>query len=569
MSFIIEKDQYIVIATKRCDVQAENDQVASEMWFCTPALEKHIVDNVISIQLETRSHDQGWVPRSEAGWSWFDVVVLQSPEATQIKVKDGLALMWMSHENKLGEKQDVIQAGPVLLGHHDIFASLEVGNALGVLVCARFPDWENHASEARLILRVPERDVVDARPRRRLRSLVDRTWTRLVSEKVTSLMKTLDKYLDAATPGEASPAYSLVREMLPTGPLRADQVAVTEEPPLKLLSFDGGGVRGISSLYILQAIMMEVSPNDPNVKPCKYFDMICGTSAGGLIAIMLGRLQMTIPECINVFESLALSIFSADSAEKIWNFTNTGAYYKADNFEKVLKKLIEEKTGDENAPMLDSNPTNNCKVSVVSGRTDDLSERAEHFRTYSIKFPDPFAGCSIWQAARATSAAPLYLPPITINNVEFVDGGMMFNNPSILLMGEVNAVYGFGRRTRRLLSIGTGMQPLITIDSQPSNAFEVPGYLKALLEASKRIVTDCERTHELMVGLYEEDKVYYRFNAGVKVGDDWAPAIALDDYQGMPKMVDLTETYLKGQKNRIAECAEALTPWGSFKPSKG
>ena len=45
-----------------------------------------------------------------------------------------------------------------------------------------------------------------------------------------------------------------------------------------------------------------------------------------------------------------------------------------------------------------------------------------------------------------------------------------------------------------------------------------------------------------MEGLYEEDKVHYRFKAGVKVGIDRAPPIALDDYQGMPKMFDLTET---------------------------
>jgi patatin-like phospholipase/acyl hydrolase len=45
---------------------------------------------------------------------------------------------------------------------------------------------------------------------------------------------------------------------------------------------DGGGVRGISSLEILQAIMSKVS-NDPNVKPCDYFDMIAGTSTGGFV----------------------------------------------------------------------------------------------------------------------------------------------------------------------------------------------------------------------------------------------------------------------------------------------
>jgi patatin-like phospholipase/acyl hydrolase len=74
-----------------------------------------------------------------------------------------------------------------------------------------------------------------------------------------------------------------------------------ENSPLRILALDGGGVRGISSLYILKEIMAQVSrqqaldrPNEPrsNPRPCDVFDMICGTSTGGLIAIMLGRLEM-------------------------------------------------------------------------------------------------------------------------------------------------------------------------------------------------------------------------------------------------------------------------------------
>ena len=69
----------------------------------------------------------------------------------------------------------------------------------------------------------------------------------------------------------------------------------------RILSLDGGGVRGISSLYILKELMAQVSrqrshdhPTEPRaiVRPCDVFDLICGTSTGGLIALMLGRLEM-------------------------------------------------------------------------------------------------------------------------------------------------------------------------------------------------------------------------------------------------------------------------------------
>jgi len=62
----------------------------------------------------------------------------------------------------------------------------------------------------------------------------------------------------------------------------------------RLLSLDGGGVRGLSSLLILQELMQEIGRRkDQEVPlPCEYFDLIGGTSTGGLIAIMLGRLRM-------------------------------------------------------------------------------------------------------------------------------------------------------------------------------------------------------------------------------------------------------------------------------------
>ena len=73
------------------------------------------------------------------------------------------------------------------------------------------------------------------------------------------------------------------------------------EPLLKILSLDGGGVRGISSLYILKELMAQITrqhrvehpgSSELSPRPCDYFDLICGTSTGGLVALMLGRLRM-------------------------------------------------------------------------------------------------------------------------------------------------------------------------------------------------------------------------------------------------------------------------------------
>jgi patatin-like phospholipase/acyl hydrolase len=71
----------------------------------------------------------------------------------------------------------------------------------------------------------------------------------------------------------------------------------------RILALDGGGVRGLSSILIVERLMREIQiikirngkakDDDKPPLPCEYFDLICGTSTpGGLIAIMLGRLRM-------------------------------------------------------------------------------------------------------------------------------------------------------------------------------------------------------------------------------------------------------------------------------------
>ena len=59
---------------------------------------------------------------------------------------------------------------------------------------------------------------------------------------------------------------------------------------LNLLSLDGGGIRGLSSLFILRKLLYHVNPQQPP-KPCEYFDMIAGTSTGGYISTKGLKLQ--------------------------------------------------------------------------------------------------------------------------------------------------------------------------------------------------------------------------------------------------------------------------------------
>jgi hypothetical protein len=83
------------------------------------------------------------------------------------------------------------------------------------------------------------------------------------------------------------------------------------------IATDGGGVRGLSSLLILDRLMNNINTNIQaqlghgarTVHPQDIFTLIAGTSTGGLIAIMLGKLGMTVQESIRAYHELSEEIF--------------------------------------------------------------------------------------------------------------------------------------------------------------------------------------------------------------------------------------------------------------------
>ena len=107
----------------------------------------------------------------------------------------------------------------------------------------------------------------------------------------------------------------------------------------------------MSSLIILKRIMHVLgtqlkSDEIESLRPCEYFDMIAGTSTGGLIAIMLGTLRMNIDECITAYLALAPKIFpkksflSNNKLIKLFNAGRGSARFDATALEEEVKKLV-------------------------------------------------------------------------------------------------------------------------------------------------------------------------------------------------------------------------------------
>jgi len=142
------------------------------------------------------------------------------------------------------------------------------------------------------------------------------------------------------------------------------------------------------------------------------------------------------------------------------------------------------------------------------------------FRSYESHRTHP--ECKIWEAARATSAAPTFFKRIEIGRAQpFIDGGVGRNNPSWVVLDEANSIFG-ARPIGCLVSIGTGQVEAVGIRR--------PGFFQQIIptdvvDALRAIATDCEETHEHMLRLFAQlPRTYFRLNVeqgmqGIKLSE--------------------------------------------------
>jgi patatin-like phospholipase/acyl hydrolase len=111
-----------------------------------------------------------------------------------------------------------------------------------------------------------------------------------------------------------------------------------------LLALDGGGIKGISTLVIMQKIMDRVQEIenfdlDKPRKPAEYFDLAGGTSTGGIIALMLFRLNMSAKDAIEEYQIMGTSVFPKTS----WVSRITkGTLFDDDKLLVAIDKVVEK-----------------------------------------------------------------------------------------------------------------------------------------------------------------------------------------------------------------------------------
>ncbi|KAH7012172.1 acyl transferase/acyl hydrolase/lysophospholipase [Microdochium trichocladiopsis] len=343
-------------------------------------------------------------------------------------------------------------------------------------------------------------------------------------------------------------------------------------PPLRVLSLDGGGIRGISSLLILENIMEQIRDAerlDHVPRPCDRFDLIGGTSTGGIIAIMLGRLGMTVDECIRAYRSVARQAFTPKT-KTILQKPRSGAF-SATALEAAIKQTVREfcvesecverrrqgQTTMGTCPHGDALfRSKSCtKTTVLAITKDNVDAPPTLFKTYDTS--TALDGCTIWQVARATSAATTFFKPIKVgrDEIEFIDAGFGYNNPCELLIGEAQRQFP-DHGQMQVLSIGTGLGDVVEISSSWTS----------IIKALKQMATSSERVATELHDRYRGSGCYYRFNVEQGLRD-----VTLSDWEKSSTISAHTLNYLKkriGEINTFVDSFVAIDQGGNIRSSQ-
>lgn len=221
---------------------------------------------------------------------------------------------------------------------------------------------------------------------------------------------------------------------------------MSEDKIFKILSIDGGGIKGLYSARILEKFEKKF-----NCKTSDHFDMICGTSTGGLIALALS-IGISAEEICNFYEQKGESIFPSSSKFKI-PFTKLRVskrdlkqlFWKGKYSNRELIKALEKIFGDKKI-----GDSNNL-LCIPSYSVTEAKPKVFKF-DHKEGALGRDNGARMVDIALATAAAPTYFPMAELkyyHNEQFVDGGVWANNPTLVgLLEALRYFVGVGKDKR-------------------------------------------------------------------------------------------------------------------------
>ena len=287
-----------------------------------------------------------------------------------------------------------------------------------------------------------------------------------------------------------------------------------KDQDLHILSIDGGGIRGIFPAAFLAGLEERYLGGSSITK---YFDLIAGTSTGGIIAIGIAA-GLTASELRDLYIERGCEIFPPSRSgllgvadRRLWNFFR----YRYDR--KALMCILDEILGRR-------------KFSDSRSRLCIPSFDGRYGEVYIFKTPHhpdfrKDAEERMTKVALATAAAPTFFQPLEDSGYTFVDGGVWANNPIMVGLVDALSCFTVERERIRILSLGCGDNPYVV---------DEPKILRGGLWAWRDIIHAAMRLQSAnaigQAGLLIGANRIVRVDAPVSLGtiqmDDWLQAVA-------------------------------------------
>ena len=312
---------------------------------------------------------------------------------------------------------------------------------------------------------------------------------------------------------------------------------------IRVLSLDGGGVRGLVAIRLLREIeRLTKRPISDS------FDLIVGTSSGGVLALGVTA-RMTLDEMESVFGAIRdnfrdTSVWLAEVKRVV-----VGISHDTEVAEMNLRKAFgsERRLCD-----LPRSPF----VAVLSTSSSREPLQPFLFRSYelptSAALANPIEGthnAKLWEAARATSSAPTFFAPVTIGGRAFVDGALLANNPGLVALTEALVLWS-DKKIDVLCCIGTGCDKEKDFKGQSLGVWATKLFELALGSSLPHVLL---RT--LLAGTNENQR-YWRFDVEFI---DPIPAVSETNPELLAKMLAGTDSYIIEQRLELESLAQTLT----------
>lgn len=231
--------------------------------------------------------------------------------------------------------------------------------------------------------------------------------------------------------------------------------------PFKILCIDGGGIKGLYSAKVLS-----VFEETYNTSCSDHFDLICGTSTGGIIALAVSQ-KIPMVKVVDFYKEYGPKIFSKKN--RWWPVKDTYRSLKqvlisSKYSQKHLKRALQEQFGDKtikdshNLLCIPAYNMTNARPRIFKKDYEEFNQ--DDKKTYV-------------DVALATSAAPTYLPVVEIDNIMYADGGLFANNPTIIGLTEAMLKWIKPRELRDLNDYD-GVE-ILSISSLEVASGDVPG----------------------------------------------------------------------------------------------